>query len=371
MANINTNPPLYPGERKNKNRSQDQNRGSVLVLALLIISILVVMVFEGLHTMQVNLASSSYLLHTVQAKTLLDSGLALARFSLQKDLQQDQDPADHYGEKWSHFLDPEQARNFSLDPEEIKGRLTDEQGKFPVNALVNGQGKVQEEYKQVLDRLLANPPFFQEDEQRQTIIQSLVDWLDKDNEPCGEFGAENEYYEQVAKPYSCKNGPLDCLDELLLVKGITPELYWGSGDNQPSELTPGPAKRHPLGLKDLLTIYGPGQININTAPKEVLAALVSSPVSADVAQDFAQAMLDFRTNQNHFDFLGQTDWYRNQLAGFNDLQLPAKLIAVQSNWFSLNLESNLNGQKKHLWAILKKTRQENKISIEIVKKKYY
>jgi hypothetical protein len=58
------------------------------------------------------------------------------------------------------------------------------------------------------------------------IADSILDWLDEDNEP-REYGAEDEYYAGLDPPYYTRNGMPDSLDELLLIKGITPKMLYG------------------------------------------------------------------------------------------------------------------------------------------------
>ena len=60
-----------------------------------------------------------------------------------------------------------------------------------------------------------------EGEARDVVIDSILDWRDPDD-----FirinGAENDYYQSLKEPYNCKNGNLDSIEELLLVRGVTP-----------------------------------------------------------------------------------------------------------------------------------------------------
>jgi hypothetical protein len=58
------------------------------------------------------------------------------------------------------------------------------------------------------------------------IADSILDWIDEDSEP-REFGAEDEYYSELDPPYYTRNAVPDSLDELLLVKGVTPKLLYG------------------------------------------------------------------------------------------------------------------------------------------------
>ncbi len=50
------------------------------------------------------------------------------------------------------------------------------------------------------------------------IANCIIDWMDPD-ETTRDGGAESDYYSGMTPSYSCKDGPIDSLEELLLVKG--------------------------------------------------------------------------------------------------------------------------------------------------------
>ncbi|MDR0521877.1 MAG: general secretion pathway protein GspK [Planctomycetaceae bacterium] len=58
------------------------------------------------------------------------------------------------------------------------------------------------------------------------IADAILDWLDEDNEP-REYGAEDDYYASLDPPYYSRNKMPDSIDELLLVRGMTPKLLYG------------------------------------------------------------------------------------------------------------------------------------------------
>lgn len=60
---------------------------------------------------------------------------------------------------------------------------------------------------------------------------AIMDWLDPDDEP-RDYGAEADYYIGLSPPYAPKNGLFDTVDELLLVKGVTPQLLYGLDINR-------------------------------------------------------------------------------------------------------------------------------------------
>lgn len=63
------------------------------------------------------------------------------------------------------------------------------------------------------------------------IADAILDWIDEDDET-REYGAEVDYYSGIVPAYAPKNGPLDTVEELLLVRGITPQLLFGQDINR-------------------------------------------------------------------------------------------------------------------------------------------
>jgi type II secretory pathway component PulK len=99
-----------------------------------------------------------------------------------------------------------------------------------------------------------------------TVVDSIVDWADANDEE-GVHGAESRFYLDREPSYPAKNSDFDSIEELLLVRGVTPELFYGT------EGVPG--------LKDIFTPYVKTQngqhpkINIRRAPAAVLQALLN------------------------------------------------------------------------------------------------
>jgi general secretion pathway protein K len=127
------------------------------------------------------------------------------------------------------------------------------------------------------------------------IIDAIFDWRDRDQEHRMN-GAEDDYYNSLPVPYDCKDGKFDSVNELLLVKGITPELFYGPEVyGEPSSLL----TESPLGLRDLLTTYG-HQINKNTAPDEVLYATLPESDAYRIISDREQFPRHGREGQSRY-----------------------------------------------------------------------
>lgn len=115
-----------------------------------------------------------------------------------------------------------------------------------------------------------------------TLLDSLEDWIDADD-AAHLSGTESDYYLGLTPPYYAKNGLIDDITELLLVNGMTPELFWGprASAHQDQLYRPQQVGRFnedlpafgTVGFADLFTAVSNGPININTASKEVLQLL--------------------------------------------------------------------------------------------------
>ena len=150
--------------------------------------------------------------------------------------------------------------------------------------LVNEGGKVDinATSELILKNLLLNLGVPLED--ADIIVDSVMDWKDPDDLH-RVHGAESDYYTSLPTPYKAKNANFDTLEELLLVKGISPEILYGTGGKK--------------GLIDFLTVNSKmAQININAAPKEVLQAIPG------ITPELADTIVSLRETQEILDLKG-------------------------------------------------------------------
>jgi hypothetical protein len=168
----------------------------------------------------------------------------------------------------------------------IRYGITPEAGKLNVNAASEA------ELERLLTPLLTDLRF----ENAPELIAALLDWLDEDGDP-RVGGAESEDYYNLLEPgYYAKNGPIDTLEELLLVKGFSAGVLYGEDVNRNGLLDPNeddgdasfPFYDNSDGVLDrgiapYLTVwsrepddqgnYIAGRINVLTAPPLVLGAI--------------------------------------------------------------------------------------------------
>jgi general secretion pathway protein K len=315
----------------------NNERGAALILVLLILSILVVVVLESMRLAQVDYGSTAVMETGLQAKYKALSGLNMARLVLTRDLH-DSDDMDHLGESWASLLEQREVDLPEMKAD-LSGGITDEKSKFPVNGLVDARGSLNPSASAVLTNLLTGPTFELEEDKAQEIVLSLKDWLDEDDEVSGLYGAEEQHYAEAG--YGTRNGPMRFLGELRMVRGITPEIFEGTAGRP--------------GLKDLLTVYGDPMINLNTAPVELVAALIrqdETSTSPKDALDFARRMIEYREDYMHWDQLSSAQWFTN-VPGSLSVQFHP-MISVKSSWFSVALTARAGGGQRSLFAVLKR-----------------
>ena len=138
--------------------------------------------------------------------------------------------------------------NIELDKGTITYTINDENGKIPINSAS----------KVILNQLLAFSGVKKKIDQ-DTISDSILDWIDTDKNHHIN-GAEDDYYRAQRPPYYAKNGNFQTLSELLKVRGVTEEIFYGSNEKD------GKYK----GIAQFLTVYNIPSVNLNTTSEEVL-----------------------------------------------------------------------------------------------------
>jgi general secretion pathway protein K len=134
-----------------------------------------------------------------------------------------------------------------------------------------------------------------EEQEKSIIVDSIMDWRDK-NDLHRVNGAENDYYQSISKPYDCKNGDFDTAEELLLVRGIAPEIFYGGLRNMVTVFKDEGSRRGKIRRRS--SKAGGSKICINAASR---AMLLSLPQMTD---DLVQLIIDFRKEAD-FKSLGE------------------------------------------------------------------
>jgi len=256
-----------------------QAEGVALIMVLWVMAILSVVVLEFCLAMRTEVHITKNYKEELQLYGMAEGGVQRAITELiykhdprvqqmRKTQKSEEIPADK--KEWVT-----DGRSYSLpfDQGTCEIRIMSEAGKVNINIVSEMM------LRKIIDQLGL------EKEARDIVVDSILDWRDPDD-----FyrvnGAENEYYKSLKEPYNCKNGNLDSIEELLLVRGITPDLFYGGKGIKKGE---DGSKVDRIGLKDIFSIYSLGeQIDINSATPLILSIILGIP------NEIAQLMVKAR-----------------------------------------------------------------------------
>lgn len=214
--------------------------GIALVVTLLALVLVTTLVWEIFHTGARAAQSGAYGRDSIRAVLLAEGGIQASKVIFREDAKSNN--FDCLTDFWALSQPP-----YELGDGTISLTIEDEERKINLNNLIGTQGNAPIDqnvavFRRLLEILGIDP----------SVADAVLDWLDNDEAP-RVGGAESSYYLALPYPYKSKNDLFDTVEELRLVRGVTPEVF----DK----------------LRPFVTIYSSGKVNINTAPKEILMAL--------------------------------------------------------------------------------------------------
>ena len=273
-----------------------RQRASILIGVLWCMALLAVIVVSVLHTARLDLTLARHQGDAVQAHYLALAGIEKAKALLVKDVSDRQ----RSNRSSSATLEdaPEQFRDITLGRGRfsVKHRspgsanegwrygISDEAGRLNVNVASSNE----------LSRLPGMTP---------DVTAAIMDWRDSDN-AVTPGGAEAEYYASISPPHLVRNGPLQTVRELLMVRGLTPELFYGRNRAQrdaPGNGTGGNTSGlRDIGWETVLTVHsiskdvnagGQNRVNVQTADERALTGVKG------ISQTIARALIAYRGNR--------------------------------------------------------------------------
>ena len=359
-SRITSHAPLAPS----CNPGNPSERAIALVIVMISIFVLTMLAAGFAYSMKVETKLARNANSEAELEWLGRSGVEYARWVLANSLDPTQ-PYDSLDQPWatgSGWLGPTNApiaevqQNVHLGTGTFNWKIIDLERKFNINS---PEPLMQQVLPQALTLMGVSPS------DATPIINSILDWIDIDDQTRPE-GAETEYYQNQRPAYASKNGPIDDITELLLIKGITPEIYYGiSATNyQPGYFSQErnrvglPAGAMPgvtVGLKDLFTPLSDGKININTASAEVLQLIPGVDALA------AEAIVSGRSGEADPSAPGMMGPYRSvgDVGRLPELPRGGPLMSMlnqfcdtRSRTFQVQVDADVGGYKRTFYAVL-------------------
>lgn len=248
----------------------DSQKGIALLMVLWVLTILTVMVFSFTYMARTEAYAALSFRRTIERKFLAEAGMERGIAEL-------------------FYMDANKNNTMVRPGDEVwrtDGRpykILTENGYYTI-CITNESGKVDINTapELILRNLLLNLGLNLDDVD--IIVDSVMDWKDSDDLH-RLHGAEDNYYMSLPNPYKAKNADFETMEELLLVKGMTPEILYGTEGKK--------------GIIDFLTVNSKmTKININAAPKEALTAIPG------ITPELADAIISIRETQEIQDIQG-------------------------------------------------------------------
>ena len=349
-----------------KIRLQSSSSGIALVIVMLVILVLATLAGAFALSMKVEVTLARNSNYESELEWLGRSGVELAKFVIAEQAKiPGEGSYESLNQKWAggqggiagsnSVLAQISMDNIPLGGGTISVKVTDLERKFNIN--VADKPVLQQALVVLMgvDASLVS-----------TISDSILDWIDKNDDNLLS-GAESAYYMGLNPPYVAKNGPLDDISELLLIKGIldNPEIYWGSASTNhsisafqsrgnpvfPDRQQPW----YPVGLVDIFTTLSNGRININTASVTTLQMIPG------MDENIAAALVKYRSG------LDGTEKTEDDvpMRSVNDLgRIPgmradtvsqiSRYCDVRSSTFEVQVDVDFNGVTRQYISVIRK-----------------
>ena len=351
-----------------KTRRHETRRGIALIIVMLVITVLGILAGAFAYSMRVEATLARNANHDAEFEWLARSGVELARYVVGQQLSIASEPYDALNQKWagSAAATNELWTGVSLDnvllgAGSFSVKIVDQERKYNLNVADDAALR------------LALTLVGVESGEQNVIVDSILDWRDTDSDPRAN-GAESDYYLGLKPPYDCKNGPVDDLSELLLIRGVVPEMYFGSAALQPAarvsatgrslDLVNKSAPVYTNALVDMFTTVSARLININTASDVVLQMIPG------IDANIARGITTYRAGPDGVTGTEDDTPFRNvgeliNVPGFGQQSVSGagRVFTVRSATYEVHVTVDIGGQKREMVALIYRNGVPNDVRV--------
>jgi general secretion pathway protein K len=333
-----------------------KNRAFAIIIALVAITVLSILAGAFAYSMKVETRLAANANNDEQLVWLGRAGVEMARYVVTLDNNQ---PYDALNQIWAGGPGAGSETNSAL----MGLSLQD----YPV-----GDGKISIkiiDLERKVNINIADTPLLQQaltamgaDANDLSVVSdSIQDWIDRDD-ATRPAGAESDYYQGLTPAYYAKNAPMDDISELLLVKGVTPEMYFGSNATNSQNAfqhhklgfgnAPGQAPEYAFGLVDVFTPFSSGKINVNTADANVLQLIPGMDTVS------VQNILKFRAGPDGVEGTADDTPFQNLnqivTAGVDQQAFAqaSRYLTTRSNTFEVHVTAQIGESTREFVAVV-------------------
>lgn len=327
------------------NALPSRQRGTVLILAILVVTLVAGFAIKASRDYQLSMARAEARWHGAQAEAYLSGAESLAMYFLEMDENAE---VDSLLEPWAMELPP-----FPIEGGVIVAEIEDASSRFNLNDLEpqfqnsgdsgnndpNSPTRFSSAQKHFL-RLLQSfeeiyplPP-----EDAIAIMEALVDWIDDDHDISGFMGAERDYYQSLDPPYQPANAPFTSVDELRLVRYVTPELM---------QL-----------LRPYIAVYPRGEggspgLNVNSIKPHLLRTFNAGDILRPLSREEASRIVSENGEYATVEEFSQNTGWDSIISG--ESGVDAGLVKVKTEHFLVTTRVQLGEQRRSRQSLLQRS----------------
>ncbi len=323
-------------------RAKSKQKGFIVVVALCIIICMAVLLLGFNFQSRTNLRAVGDFQKSAQALNCAKAGLNVAIAAIKS-----KDETDKNKTSPNLLL---QENTIDIGDGNCLLTITEESAKLNVNLLKDKNGKPNRTRTDQLLRLIDLLNKDRSDYPRigYGLVPAIIDWTDSDDKVTylpfikhEKSGAESAYYMNLETPYRCNNAKFEAIEELLLVKGITQDVF----------------ER----MRDYVTVYGDGKININRASKRVIESLSEKmdPVLAQMIID-RRKIKPYESIMELRDVPGMTDGIYNTIRN-------TVTVSPSDEYYHATSRGNVGHRNCTVVAILRKNTKTKNVEVILYK----
>ncbi len=314
------------------NKVYSRQKGFGLLVSLLLVTLLTGLASNAFRRSQNHLYVVRSQAQHMQALNLAKAGVNIARAGL----LMDNNDTDDLEEDWNKLSLASQVAPIPIGNGFVSLVIEDEERRQNINSL--NEQELKDWFKNLKLKRVKKGDILDmdiiEEDIHEELSDNFLDWTDHDNE-IRKNGAENLWYKRQEEEYFPHNRRLATIGELMWVRGFTPEMLFGKKGNPK--------------LKDMITVYGGGKLNVNTVNRDVLVTLLRQE-DEYMADTVAQAIIDerpYKTESQAKSILSQYGF-----GGVLD-----KKIKVKSEYFRIIATGIVGNVESRVEAIVKRLKK--------------
>lgn len=312
-------------KRYQSNHQKQEGAALLIVIGMIFIVSMVVWSFSFEANLEARLVSFKN--KRFQAASLANSGIEYAKAILDRRSEARELEIEDMGEDQDGFMQSALyvQRGLSTTSEIELG-----EGRFSVTIEPAETGRnvnllTRQQWTEIFE--MANVPSTDWD----AMIDCLEDWIDT-SDARGLNGAESDdpFYQE--RGYPVKNGPLDSVEELLLIKNWGPDILYGRPADDVNDAI--------YGIADILTVWGDGRVNLNSASTNLMLSFAEY-------EDWELASV-FEARAGEDGILGTLD---DGIKSLNDVGADDSKFKLQSNFVRVTSVGESYGNKYQIECI--------------------